>query len=278
MAATAAAKNGAYASLELPSPISDVDAETWAAKGRERSRRPLELAGATASPATVTPVTVEDPTLWPYGSFMVGWLDRSPAGRFIRHVPDASFFKQLLGRTYAPVLERRPDLAELLADQSRLEMSVTNDILQIQLDGLEDGYSMVRHHALMLFFATLWLEEPRRAQWLDLYDELVTFADSRPGGRPDLEELAQAEVRAFEDFVTLAPRTLEAAAARELLADEHALAHILDYQLYAAVAIGLLWRDYRAVPPTERELWQRTHLSDLYLRPDYLDQIWMDHS
>ena len=278
MAAHTAAESRAHAPLTLPSPISDEDAETWAAKGRERSRRPLELAGAVASPAPVTPVTVDEPTLWPYGNFMVGWLDRSPAGRFIRHVPDASFFKQLLGRTYAPVLDRRPDLAELLTDQSRLEMSVTNDILQIQLDGLEDGYSMVRHHALMLFFAALWLEEPRRAQWLDLYDELVTYADSRPEGRPDLEELAQAEVRAFEDFVTLAPRTLETTTAQELLADEHALVHILDYQLYAAVAIGLLWRDYRAVPATERELWQRTHLSDLYLRPDYLDQIWMDLS
>lgn len=260
-----------------PRPISDRDAELWAEKGRVLAQRPLELAGPVANRAPVVPLTVMDHGEWPYGNFMVGWLDRRPEGRWIRHVPDASFFLQLLGRAYGPVLERRPDLAEVLTDQSRLEMSVTNDVLQIQLDGLDEGYSMIRHHALMLFFSALWLDEPRRSQWLELYDELVNHADSRPGGRPGLEELARTESEAFRDFVSLAPRTLTPAAAQVLLADDSVLGPILDYQLYAAVAIGLLWREYRALPEAQREDWQQEQLSNRYLRSDYLEQNWMDH-
>jgi hypothetical protein len=176
------------------------------------------------------------------------------------------------------VFARRPDLVDLLLDDSRPEMSLTNDVLQIQLHALEDGYSMVRHHALMLFFAALWLDEPRRSQWLDLYDELVSYVDERPEGRPNLQELAEVEAGAFADFVTLAPRTLDPEAAEELLRSEHELDRILDYQLYAAVAIGLLWRDYRAVPERDRALWQRAQLSALYRRPDYLEQKWKAQS
>lgn len=263
-------------SIIRPRPISDPDAEVWAEKGRRRSERPLQLAGPVANCAPVAVVTATDSDEWPYGNFMVGWLDRGPQGRWIRHVPDASFFLQLLSRAYEPVLTRRPDLAEVLTDQSRLEMSVTNDILQIQLDGLERDYSMIRHHALMLFFSALWLDEPRRSQWLDLYDELVSYADARPGGRPGLEELARIETDAFQDFVGLAPQTLDPQDARRLLESDTALDRILDYQVYAAVAIGLLWRDYRSLPGSERENWQREHLSSLYLRNDYLEQNWTD--
>jgi len=256
-------------------PLRDADADSWVAKGQQHARRPLELAGSVASLSPVTSATATDPDQWPYGNFMVGWLDRSVDARVIRHVPDAAFFRELLRRAYAPVLERRPELGALLEDQSRWEMSVTNDVLQIQLDGLDEGYSMVRHHALMLFFAALWLDEPRRSQWLDLYDEVVTSLDDRPAGRPDLAALAAVEERAFNDFVALAPRTLEPEAAEQLLAEPSTLDHILEYQLCAAAAIGLLWREYRGLPEPEQEPWQREQLSELYRRPDYLEQIWM---
>jgi hypothetical protein len=214
---------------------------------------------------------------WLYGNFMLAWLDPGAAPRRVRHLPSGSFFLELLRMAYAPVLSRRPELAALLADESRLEMSLTNDVLQIQLRGREEGYSMIRHHALMLFVAALWLDEPRRSQWLDLYDELVTYVDERPAGRPSLDEIAEVETAAFADFTALAARTLVHTEARTLLESQE-LSHILDYQLYAGVAIGLLWREYRAVPEAEREAWQREQLSDRYLRSDYLEQNWTDHS
>jgi hypothetical protein len=261
-------------SLRDTVPVTAERSAGWVAKARRLSEPMLDLAGAVADPAVVSQITVIDQKDWQFGNFMLAWLDADGAERHVRHLPDASFFLKLLARTYAPVFERRPDLAELLLDDSRPEMSLTNDVLQIQLRALEDGYSMVRHHALMLFFAALWLDEPRRSQWLDLYDEVVSYVDERPEGRPSLQELAEVEAGAFADFVTLAPRTLDKEAADELLRSEHELDRILDYQLYAAVAIGLLWRDYRVVPERDRPLWQRAQLSALYRRPDYLEQKW----
>jgi hypothetical protein len=258
-------------------PISDEQAAAWVAKGHRHAAAMLELAGPVADPAAVLPCRVEASDDWIFGNFMVAWLDYGVEPRRVRHLPDAAFFLELLRIAYAPVLESRPDLAALLTDTSRPEMSLTNDVLQIQLAGLQEGYSMIRHHALMLFFAALWLDEPRRSQWLDLYDQLAGHVDERPEGRPSLQELAEAETRAFADFRTLAPRTLTADAAQALLASPDELRSIVDYQLYAGAAIGLLWREYRAVPEAEREAWQREQLSNGYLRLDYLEQNWTDH-
>lgn len=258
-------------------PISVEQAQAWVAKGRRQAAAALELAGPVADPAPVLPYRVETSADWIFGNFMLAWLDAEVEPRRVRHLPDGAFFLELLRTAYRPVLDSRPDLASLLADTSRLEMSLTNDVLQIQLAGLDEGYSMIRHHALMLFFAALWLDEPRRSQWLDLYDELVTYLDNRPEGRPALAELAEVESRAFADFVTLAPRTLTADEARTLLTSPD-LKSIVDYQCYAGAAIGLLWREYRSVPETGRAAWRREQLSDRYPRLDYLERNWTDHT
>jgi hypothetical protein len=262
-----------------PVPVSDESAEKWVLKARELARPLVDLAGEYSDPAPVVPYVVHDSGEWAFGNFMLAWLDPAEPERRVRHLPDASFFLQLLGRAYAPVLERRPDLAELLLDDSRPEMSLTNDVLQIQLRVPAPGaaYSMIRNHALMLFVAALWLDQPRRDQWLELYDELVTHVDERPGGRPDLAELADIESGAFADFVEFAPLTVGAAATDSVIESEGMLDRILEYQLCAGVAIGLLWREYRAVPDADRETWFREQLSNLYARPDYLNEKWTEN-
>jgi hypothetical protein len=256
--------------------ISDAQADAWVAKGRRCAAPMLALAGPAADPAPVLPARVASARDGVYGNFMLAWLDSDTDPRRVRHLPDGAFFLRLLRLAYEPVLTRRPDLAALLADTSRLEMSLTNDVLQIQLTTLPEGYSMIRHHALMLFHAALWLDEPRRSQWLELYDELVGYVAGRPEGRPDLAGLAEVEAGAFADFTALAPRTLDPAGATALLDDRAALARVLDYQLYAGVAIGLLGRAYQALPEPRREDWHRRQLSDGYLRLDYLEKDWTD--
>jgi hypothetical protein len=133
---------------------------------------------------------------------------------------------------------------------------------------------MIRHHALMLFEATLWLDEPDRSVWLGLYDDLVTAIDSSPGGRLDLAELAELEAGAFADFRELAPLSTAPRDAAALLADTGCLRRVLEYQRYAAVAIGLLWRGYRAVPAEQQRRWHQEHLSVGYVQPDYLEKEW----
>lgn len=257
-------------------PVTAVQSRAWVGKARARAEELLALAGPVADPSPVRPSREADPADWAFGNFMLAWLDPEPSPRLVHHLPDAAFLLQLLHRTYAPTLAARPDLAVLLTDDSRPEMSLTNDVLQIQLHDLGDRYSMIRHHALMLFYAALWLDEPRRSQWLDLYDQLVTQIDTSERGRPDLAELRRIEADAFRDFGRLAEQSLDPAGAQELLEHPTALADILDYQLCAAAAIGLLWRDYRELPEADRESWHREQLSERYLQLDYLEKDWTE--
>jgi hypothetical protein len=256
-----------------PHPVADSDAQAWVSKASARSAPLVALAGSVGDPSPVAPRAVAVPEDWPFGRFMTAWLDRAPAVRLVRHLPDCSFFLRLLDRVYEPVLTAQPDFATLLRDESRPEMSLTNDVLQIQLHDLGPRYSMVRHHSLMLFLAATWLDDPQRSAWLALYDALVTYVDTRPQGRPGLTELEDVEAGAFDDFVTLAPRTIETADAVALLSSRHGeLDRIVDYQLYAAVAIGLQWRDYRTLDVDDRQQWLEDQLSAGYLRPDYLEE------
>jgi hypothetical protein len=247
-------------------------------KARRAAEPLLAVAGPVADPAPVIPRAVRSAAHAEFGNFMLAWLQPTSTPREVNHLPDGAFFLQLLRLAYAPVLHRRPELAELLDDESRLEMSLTNDVLQIQLIPLAaaGGYSMIRHHALMLFCAALWLDEPRRSQWLELYDELVRHVDALPGGRPDLARVAHVEAAAFAAFVDLAPQTLDPVSAAELLATPTALADVLDYQVYAGVAIGLLWREYRALPEGQRSAWLADQLSYGYVQSDYLVKNWTD--
>jgi hypothetical protein len=254
-------------------------AAIWVSKALKLSEPLVKLAGAAGDASPVAPRMVARSEDWAFGNFMVAWLDFRGDVRHVCHLPDAQFFLRLLGRVYAPVFEARPELAPLLLDDSRPEMSLTNDTLQIQLREAELGskYSMIRNHALMLFAAALWLDQPSRDGWLGLYDDVVTYVDSRPAGRPDLDQLAACEQRALADFRTLGPQTLDGADGDALLADTTALKWILEYQLYAAAAIGLLWREYRAVPSSAHQTWWHKQLSELYLREDYLNESWMEN-
>ena len=268
--------NAAADSLSLVRhPISEDDAAIWVARASARSAPLVALAGQVGDPAPVSSRVVNDADDWQFGRFMLAWLDRRATVRLVHHLPDASFFLRLLEQAYQPVFDRQPQFIELLRDQSRPEMSLTNDVLQIQLHDLGPRYSMIRHHALMLFHAALWLEQPRRHQWLALYDAVLTHVDERPQGRPGLAELVDVEAGAFDDFAILAARTVDESDAAILLANaKHELDRVLDYQLYAAAAIGLLWRQYRSLSDIERKEWLLYQFAEAYMRLDYLEEEW----
>jgi hypothetical protein len=198
----------------------------------------LAHAGAAAHPGPVGTRTaeLEDTVL---GGFMPCWPEDLGDSRVIHHLPDAGFFLALLERAYAPVLARRPELRSLLYDGSRIEIAFTNDVLQAQLRGEWEPYSMIRHHALMLFHGLLWLDEPARG-----------------------------------DFERLAPRTSDPVEAADLLDDDRALAAVVEYQLLASTAVFLLWRDYQNQPEQRRLSWQHHELAHGYGRPDYLTRRW----
>jgi hypothetical protein len=234
----------------------------------------LKLAGSVADPSPVVSKAALIPGERMFGDLMVAWLGpNADSPRIVNHLPDGSFFMELLRRAYAPVIQRRPDLAIALNGYSRLEMSLTNDTLQIQLAEIP-GYSMVRHHALMLFYATLWLDEPHRTMWLDLYDELVTYVLQGPRRAPSVEEIAEIEARNGADMRALTGKSLDPASAQDLLDSPDALRRIYDNQLCAGAAIGLLWREFRSLAEGERDDWHRLQLGRGYIDSTYLQESW----
>jgi hypothetical protein len=254
-------------------PIREAAVRHWLAKATAASEPLLAHAGAAAHPGPVGTRTavLEDTVL---GGFMPCWPEDLGDSRVIHHLPDAGFFLALLERAYEPVLAKRPELRSLLYDGSRIEIAFTNDVLQAQLRGEWEPYSMIRHHALMLFHGLLWLDEPARGGWAALYQAVAGYTVSRPGGPPPPDRLAEAEAAAFADFERLAPRTSDPVEAADLLDDDRALAAVVEYQLLASTAVFLLWRDYQNQPEPRRLSWQHHELADGYGRPDYLTRRW----
>jgi hypothetical protein len=254
-------------------PIQDTDVRRWLAKGRAASEPLLAHAGAAAHPGPVGTrvAALEEAVL---GGFMPCWPEDLGASRVIHHLPDAGFFLALLERAYAPVLAERPELRSLLYDGSRVEIAFTNDVLQAQLRGEWQPYSMIRHHALMLFHGLLWLDEPARAGWVALYQAVAEYVGSRAGGAPPPHRLAGVEEAAFADFERLAARTRDHVEAAQLLDDERELAAVLEYQLLASAAVHVLWHDHQSQPEQRRLPWQHHELAHGYGRPDYLTRRW----
>lgn len=257
-------------------PIDAGRARRWAEKAAALAAPLLPLAGAAADPAPVVARGADDPVDWPYGRFMLTWLEHESDPRRIRHLPDGGFFLDVLDLSLRPVFERDTALRLALRDESRIEMAITNDVLQIQLRGLTaaQGYSMIRHHALMLFYAALWLEEPARGRWLGIFDGALSHLDAQPGGRPGADRLDRVERDGFALSLELAGASADDGEARRLLERPEELRAFLDYQLYASAAIGLLWRQYRRLAGSSRADWERRHLADGYLSPAYLLEDW----
>jgi hypothetical protein len=208
----------------------------------------------------------------PYGRFMVAWPDASD-DRVIRHLAGADFFLELLELSYADALAAEPDLVRALRDGSRLELAITNDVLQVQAAGPPGRYSMIRHHALMHWAATAWLDRSAADRWFRLYEVLALQLSH--GGRevPSAHTLDDVEDEAFAAFVRLSSATYDAAGARSVLDDEASLRPILIYLRYAAVAIAVLERS-RQSSELSPERFLAHQLVRQYRQPDYLVDQW----
>jgi hypothetical protein len=256
-----------------PRPLDPATVDRWIGKAETLAAPLVTAAGSAGAAAPVRP-RLAGLAESPFGNFMLCWPDDTVRPNLVHHLPEAGFFLELLRRCYAPVLAARPELGALLDGDSRLEVAFTNDVLQVQLRGDWQPYTMIRHHALMLFHGLLWLAEPERSGWVRLYQALAEHVVAEHGGPPPVEELAEVEAAAFADFARLGPRTYTADDAADLLADDAALAAVRRYQVFAAVAIAVLWRDFENQPADRRAAWQRTELAERYGRPDYLNSRW----
>jgi hypothetical protein len=74
-------------------------------------------------------------------------------------------------------------LVRLVESGDRQWVGIANDVLQLYVPDPPSGtYSMVRHHALMLVAATLWLGRERANLWLEAHSAVARTYLGRVGG------------------------------------------------------------------------------------------------
>jgi hypothetical protein len=254
--------------------ISADDTRRWIDKAQQLVdplRAVVEKTGGRSR--TVRAHCVSDIRQAAYGNFMLSWPE--PAGpdvTTLNHLPDGALVLQLLGLAYRPELAVHPHLGECLRDGSRLELAFTNDVLQVQAAGPPGAYSMVRHHALVLHAATLWLDEPARTRWLELCEAVAVGLSRQPGGRPSAAQLDDIEGLAFADLEAYAARTITATDGAALLAEPGRLTNVVAFHRVATAAVAVLERDRRARGGLSLD-WQLEQISAA-TRDDYLRDEW----
>lgn len=110
-------------------------------------------------------------------------------------------------------------------------MGVTNDVWQPFVPGPTSGYSMVRHHALMLAGAWTWLPSEDQREWQSVLDMTSQRAVSLFGdeGGSVMGQMTEAESKATGVWAAL-PHW------RTGTAD----ALLADFYLWASVAVAVL--------------------------------------
>jgi hypothetical protein len=101
------------------------------------------------------------------GSLIPAWPARDAAGRVvIEFVED---WGAMLG-SWLSLVEVEAWVDQLLRSGQRIWVGIANDVLQLFVPDPPPGqYSMVRHHALMLVAATLWLGPESTRRWQDAH-------------------------------------------------------------------------------------------------------------
>jgi hypothetical protein len=248
--------------------MTSAQVNAWIAKAQIPVRELLAMPDVSAAHSQVISRPAPSVAAAPFGGFMLSWPEQEHGIQVLNHLPDGAFFLDLLRRVYAPILNCQPRLAEALCDHSRIEMAITNDVLQVQLNQLVEGYTMIRHHALMLFESMLWLSPVSRGRWAELFDASATLAMAERSVPPSAAELGDIEAAGFEAMVSNAAASADPALAAQLLGSP-SVGPVITYQLWASAAIGLLWRDFRSFTQDKHSQWHRRELI-AYRDPDYL--------
>lgn len=181
-----------------------------------------------------------DPDQGLHGPFMLTWFEDRVSRPKIYYLREHAFYLSLSEMCFQITVGSSEVVRESLADGSRMRLAVTNDVLQVMAPTPPGKYSMVRHHALMLLAATLWLPEAQRARWLTIYDASLAAVLGELQTTSDVGKLLLGvESTAFDVFKS----------GRTLGTGEHglvgaigseALSNIARYMLYSNAAVGIL--------------------------------------
>lgn len=221
-------------------------------------------------PMPVRAIVTPDFSMAPYGQFMGAWPIMEDQEVHIFTLPNWGFFLALIEASLSP-LEHVVQLSPIFLNRSRIWIGIMNDVLQCFVNNPPEGtYSMIRHHALMLFAATLWLPEPWRRQWFDLYEAVAEWACRNwtvPGDPADY--LYQIESRAFSVFRQLAP--ISASSARWDWVNDYQceLEAVLTYIRATCLSVAPLSRIYQSMAASEHMIWLQKMVNEDHAREDF---------
>lgn len=203
---------------------------------------------------------------------MIAWPERIDKTVVIHFLQDCSLFVYLLRESYRSAIDDTPALTTVFLNRSRLQIAITNDVLQCFVPNPPEGeYSMIRHHALMHLVATLWLGTVNRRKWFDLYRSGEPAAIRLLSGHRDITvTLKEVEDRAFGLFRELGSLTHDERGIVQLLGMRGELNDIATYLSLCGVAIGLLGREYFGIPVSHRRDWLRTQIHSNHPRAGFL--------
>ena len=240
--------------------------------------RALDALGWDARPPGALPVTARrvEPAMARGGSLIPAWPRRASDGSVV--IEFVGDWGALLAAWRAALGEPADESAELDAlvrSGERIWVGIANDVLQLFVPEPPPGtYSLVRHHALMLAAATLWLGPERADRWRRAHERAAVRFLQRLGGRSLWDAIAEAErglQRLLDD-----PRARQGAsgAIAWLEADSEAASTYQSFLGAASLGLAAL---LRTVPPADPFGWLRTAVQQEHPRPEFnraaLDQF-----
>ena len=159
-------------------------------------------------------------------------------------------------------------LVALVRSGDRQWVGIANDVLQLYVPNPPEGtYSMVRHHALMLVAATLWLGPERSARWLEAHSAVARAFLARLDGRGLWDAIEAAE----RGLGTLLADSRSGGTAEEVVswleADDAAATTFRDYVGTASLGLAALL----ATVPADADItaWVRACIENEHPAPDF---------
>lgn len=252
-----------YARLGNASRLSQADADAIVAAALPMAFGALSRGHAHPSRLDVVAREV-DPRVASGGSLIPAWPSRASDGQvIIEFVNDWGAMLATWRSLFDPAVSS--DVDDLLHSGQRVWIGIANDVLQLFVPDPPPGtYSMVRHHALMLVAATVWLGPDSTRRWQAAHAIAARYFVRMASG--DLWRSIEAAESALSELLA-DPRARQAAAdvVAWLNGDPDALSA---YQAYlGAASLGVA-----ALLASDAD-WTPDHLSDLVLHqhsdPDF---------
>lgn len=225
--------------------------------------RPDIEGGLRVSARLVQPATARG------GSLIPAWpLRGADGGVTIEHVGDWGAMLAGWCATLGDPGVAAAGLVQLIESGERQWVGIANDVLQLYVPDPPAGtYSMVRHHALMLVAATLWLGPERARLWLDAHSSIARAFLGRLGGR-DLWVAVESAERGIATLLADPRARLPADAAVAWLdSDPDAAAMYREYLGAASLGLAALLATARDGHATTA--WLQSCIYDEHPSPDF---------